>query len=47
MKTSRFNRNRRFFLLDVQTQEEAEYWASRCPDPQGNGEGEIELRPLY
>jgi hypothetical protein len=36
-----------FFLLDVQSQEEAENWASRCPDPQGNGEGEIELRPLY
>lgn len=36
-----------FFLLDVASQEEAEYWASRCPDPQGNGEGEIELRPLF
>jgi len=36
-----------FFLIDVPSQEEAMAWALKCPDPQGDGEGEIELRPLF
>lgn len=36
-----------FFLIDVKSKEEALYWAERVPDPQGDGEGEIELREVY
>jgi hypothetical protein len=36
-----------FFLIDVKSKEEAIYWAKKAPDPQGHGEGQIELRPLY
>jgi len=36
-----------FFLIDVKSKEEAIYWAKKAPDPQGNGEGQIELRQLY
>lgn len=36
-----------FFLLDVATKEEAVAWAMKCPDPQGDGEGEIELRQVF
>ncbi|MDX9808356.1 MAG: YciI family protein [Acholeplasma sp.] len=36
-----------FFLIDVKSKEEAIYWAKKAPDPQGNGEGQIELRHLY
>lgn len=36
-----------FFLIDVKDYEEALQWALKAPDPQGDGEGEIELRQLY
>ncbi len=36
-----------FFLIDVKSKEEAIYWAKKAPDPQGYGEGQIELRQLY
>lgn len=36
-----------FFLIDVKDYDEALKWALRAPDPQGYGEGEIELRQLY
>lgn len=36
-----------FFLLEVESREEAIAWAMRCPDPQGYGEGQIELRQVY
>ena len=36
-----------FFLIDVKSKEEALYWAERVPDPQGDGEGQIELREVY
>ena len=35
-----------FILIDVQSREEAVEWAMRMPDPQGNGEGQIELRQV-
>ena len=36
-----------FFLLDVSSREEAIGWAMKAPDPQGFGEGQIELRQVY
>lgn len=36
-----------FFLIDVETKEEAIEWARKVPDPMGNGEGQIELRQLW
>jgi hypothetical protein len=36
-----------FFLLEVASKEEAISWAKLCPDPQGKGEGLIELREVY
>ena len=36
-----------FILIDVASREEAIEWAMRMPDPQGNGEGQIELRQVY
>lgn len=36
-----------FILIDVETREEAVEWAMRMPDPQGNGEGQIELRQVF
>ena len=36
-----------FFLIDVKSREEAVEWAMKAPDPQGDGEGQIELRQLY
>ena len=35
-----------FILIDVKSREEAVEWAMRMPDPQGNGEGQIELRQI-
>ena len=35
-----------FILIDVKSREEAIEWAMWMPDPQGNGEGEIELRQV-
>jgi hypothetical protein len=36
-----------FFLIDVKSREEAIEWAMRMPDPQGHGEGQIELRQIF
>lgn len=36
-----------FILIDVNTREEAIRWAMRMPDPQGHGEGQIELRQVF
>lgn len=36
-----------FILIDVQSKEEAVCWAKRMPDPQGYGEGQIELRQVF
>ena len=36
-----------FILIDVGSREEAIEWAMRMPDPQGQGEGQIELRQVF
>ncbi len=36
-----------FILIDVSSKEEAIKWAMKMPDPQGYGEGEIELRQVF
>lgn len=36
-----------FILIDVASKEEAIQWAKRMPDPQGLGEGQVELRQVY
>jgi hypothetical protein len=36
-----------FFLIDVKSREEAIEWAMRVPDPQGDGEGQVELRQVF
>jgi hypothetical protein len=36
-----------FFLLEVADREEAVAWLLRAPDPQGGGEGWIELRQVH
>lgn len=36
-----------FILIDVNSREEAVEWAMKMPDPQGNGEGQIELRQVF
>ncbi|WP_075618233.1 YciI family protein [Paenisporosarcina indica] len=36
-----------FILIDVKSREEAIEWAMRMPDPQGQGEGQIELRQVF
>lgn len=36
-----------FILIDVKTREEAVEWALRMPDPQGYGEGQVELRQVF
>ncbi|WP_217563102.1 YciI family protein [Paenibacillus sp. GbtcB18] len=36
-----------FILFDVKSKEEAFEWAMRMPDPQGHGEGQIELRQVF
>ncbi|WP_316569333.1 YciI family protein [Neobacillus sp. YIM B06451] len=36
-----------FILIDVNSKEEAIEWAMRMPDPQGHGEGQIELRQVF
>jgi hypothetical protein len=35
-----------FFLIDVPSKENALLWLKKCPDPQGFGEGVIELRQV-
>ncbi|UXH43901.1 YciI family protein [Rossellomorea vietnamensis] len=36
-----------FFLIDVKSREEAIEWVMRVPDPQGYGEGQVELRQVF
>ncbi len=36
-----------FFLIDVKSHEEAVTWLMKAPDPQGYGEGQIELRKVF
>lgn len=36
-----------FFLIEVESKEEAIKWAMKVPDPQGYGDGQIELRQVY
>lgn len=36
-----------FWLIQVQSREEALQWAMRAPDPHGGGEGQIELRQVF
>jgi hypothetical protein len=36
-----------FIIIDVNSKEEAVEWALKMPDPQGYGEGQIELRQLF
>lgn len=36
-----------FILIEVKSREEAIAWAMRMPDPQGDGEGQIELRQVF
>ncbi|MDF2674932.1 MAG: hypothetical protein K0R09_3200 [Clostridiales bacterium] len=36
-----------FILIEVKSREEAIEWAMKMPDPQGYGEGQIELRQVY
>ncbi|KAB7672027.1 YciI family protein [Bacillus sp. B1-b2] len=36
-----------FILIDVNSREEAIEWAMQMPDPQGYGEGQIELRQVF
>lgn len=36
-----------FFLIKVETKEEAMKWFNECPDPMGEGEGQIELRQIF
>ncbi len=36
-----------FFLINVKSKEEAIEWAMKVPDPQGFGEGQIELRQVF
>lgn len=35
-----------FFIIEVDSLEEAYAWAAKVPDPQGYGEGEVELRQI-
>jgi hypothetical protein len=35
-----------FFLIEVNSKEEAIEWLKKAPDPQGYGEGQIELRQV-
>jgi len=36
-----------FILIEVKSREEAIHWAMKMPDPQGYGEGQIELRQVH
>ena len=35
-----------FFIIDVPNKEKAIEWLLKAPDPQGHGEGQIELRQI-
>ena len=36
-----------YWIINVKSKQEALEWAKRCPNPQGGGDGEIELRPFF
>ena len=36
-----------FWMLQVKSKEEAVEWARRCPNPQGAGEAQIEVRQMF
>jgi len=36
-----------FWMIQVQSKEEAIQWAKRCPHPHGGGDAEIELRQVF
>ena len=36
-----------FIIIDVKSREDAIGWAMQMPDPQGHGEGQIELRQIF
>ena len=36
-----------FILIQVNSRKEAIKWVMRLPDPQGDSEGQIELRPVF
>ena len=36
-----------FILIEVHSRDEAIEWAMKMPDPQGHGEGQIELRQVF
>lgn len=36
-----------FFIIEVDSKEQALEWARKAPDPQGYGQGSIELRQIY
>jgi hypothetical protein len=36
-----------FILIEVDSMQEAEKWAMKMPDPQGFGEGQVELRQVF
>ena len=36
-----------YWIINVKSKQEALEWAKRCPNPQGSGDGEIELRPFF
>ena len=36
-----------YWFIDVKSREEAIEWAMRAPDPNGLGEGQVELRQVY
>jgi hypothetical protein len=36
-----------FWMIQVKSKEEAIEWAKRCPNPQGAGDAEIEVRQVF
>ena len=36
-----------FWMLEVRSKDEAVEWARRCPNPQGEGEAQIEIRQVF
>ncbi|WP_411343286.1 YciI family protein [Paenibacillus sp. WLX1005] len=45
--TDPYNTIAGFILIDVSSKDEAIQWAKKMPDPQGNGEGQVELRQVF
>lgn len=36
-----------YWVINVKSKQEAIDWAKRCPNPQGGGDGEIEIRQFF